>query len=312
MPFEPKRFMREKMREIIRQVADGGALVATSGGVDSMTCALLAHRALKKKVVILFIDDGLMRAEDKDRVKKELSHFGVRLRVLNAQAEFFRALRGKTDPEKKRKAFRETFYQALGRAVRRHNVVSLIQGTIAADIIETKGKIKTQHNILKQIGIDPEKHFGFRVVEPLREIFKHQVRLVAKELGFPPRVYTQMPFPGPGLATRVIGEVTPEKVRLLRRVTTIVEKEIAALKPFQAFAVLLNDKATGMRNKRRVFGHIIAIRSVESRDAMTASPTQIPWPILCRIRDSILKEIPSVVKVVYDITPKPPSTIEYI
>ena len=211
-----------------------------------------------------------------------------------------------------RKAFRQEFYETLGRAVRQNKTESLIQGTIAADIIETKAGIKTQHNILKQIGIDPKKRFGFKVVEPLRDIFKYQVREVAKELGFPSRIYQQMPFPGPGLATRVLGEVTLERVRILRRATTIVEEEIAKLKPFQALAVLLKDKATGMKNKRRVFGNIIVVRSVESKDAMTASVTKVPWQILERIRDRIIKEIPVVIKVLFDITPKPPSTIEYI
>ena len=146
----------------------------------------------------------------------------------------------------------------------------------------------------------------------MREIFKPQVRQVAKQLGFSTRVYKQMPFPGPGLATRVVGEVTPPRVKILRRATSIVEQEIEKLKPFQAFAVLLNDKATGMKKKKRSYGNIIVIRSVESQDAMTASVTKVPWQVLEKIRDRIIKQIPGVVKVLFDITPKPPSTIEYI
>lgn len=312
MKFEPKRFIREKLLEIKKEVGDKGALVATSGGVDSMTCALLAHKALGKKAVILFIDDGLMRDSDKKLVGEELKSFGIHVKILNAKEDFFKALARKCDPEEKRKAFRQVFYRTLGKAVRQNKVESLIQGTIAADIIETKGRIKTQHNILGQIGIDPKKRFGFRVVEPLREIFKSRVREVAKELGLSARVYQQMPFPGPGLATRIIGEVTPQKVKLLRRATQIVEEEIKELKPFQAFAVLLNDKATGIRKGKRSFGNIIVVRSVESKDAIVASVTRVPWRILERIRDRILEEIPQVVKVLFDITPKPPSTIEYI
>lgn len=312
MRFETKRFIREKLEEIRKQVGDSGALVATSGGVDSMTCALLAHKALGEKAIILFIDDGLMRDSDKKRVVEELAPFGINVKVLSAKKFFFEALKGKDDPEVKRKAFRQVFYKTLGKVVKQNKVESLIQGTIAADIIETKGKIKTQHNILKQIGIDPKKRFGFRVVEPLREIFKPQVREVAKELGLSSRVYQQMPFPGPGLATRVVGEVTPQRVKILRRATEIVEEEIKELKPFQAFAVLLNDKATGIRKGKRSFGNIIVIRSVESKNAMTASVTRVPWRILERIRDRIIDEIPQVVKVLFDITPKPPSTIEYI
>ncbi len=312
MKLKVKQFIRQKIKEIRKEVGNRSALVATSGGVDSMTCAALAYKALGRKATILFIDDGLMRANDEVKARRELKSLGIKLHTLNAQKGFFRALKRKDDPETKRKAFRQMFYQTLGRAVRKSKADSLIQGTIAADIIETKAGIKTQHNILAQIGIDPKKRFGFKVVEPLRELFKYQVREVARDLGFSPRVYKQMPFPGPGLATRVIGEVTPERVKILRHATTIVEEEIKKLKPFQAFAVLLKDKATGMRDKKRVFGNIIVIRSVESKDAMTASVTKIPWGVLERIRDRIIKEIPGVVKVLFDITPKPPSTIEYI
>jgi GMP synthase (glutamine-hydrolysing) len=312
MKLKVKQFIRQKVKEIRKEVGDRKALVATSGGVDSMTCAALANKALGRRAAIFFIDDGLMRENDETKARRELKTLDIRLKTLNAQKDFFKALKRKEDPEKKRKAFRQEFYQTLGRAVRQNKAESLIQGTIAADIIETRAGIKTQHNILAQIGINPKKRFGFKVVEPLRELFKYQVRQVAKELGFSPRVYKQMPFPGPGLATRVIGEVTPERVKILRRATTIVEEEIERLKPFQAFAVLLNDKATGIKKKKRSYGNIIVIRSVESQDAMTASVTKVPWGVLEKIRDRIIKEIPEVVKVLFDITPKPPSTIEYI
>ncbi len=188
----------------------------------------------------------------------------------------------------------------------------LVQGTIAADIIETKGGVKTQHNILEQIGIDPEKGYGFRVIEPLKEIFKHQVREVSKELGLPERIHQRMPFPGPGLATRIVGEVTPERVSLVRTATKIVEDEISSQKPFQAFAVLLSDKGTGVEEGKRKFGDIIIVRSVESRDAMTAEPSEVPWKILKNISKRITAEIPEVARVAYEITPKPPATIEYI
>ncbi|MEA3328803.1 MAG: ATP-binding protein [Candidatus Omnitrophota bacterium] len=312
MRFETKRFIKEKLKEIKQEIGENGVLVATSGGVDSMVCALLAHKALGKKAIILFIDDGLMRISDEKRVRSELKPFGINVKILNAEKDFFKALKEKDDPEEKRKAFRQVFYKTLGKTVKQNKVKSLIQGTIAADIIETKGKIKTQHNILKQIGIDPQKQFGFKVVEPLREIFKYQVRKVAKELGFSSLVYSQMPFPGPGLATRIIGEVTLSKIKILRTATEIVEEEIEELRPFQALAVLLNDKATGIRKGKRFFGNIIVIRSVESKDAMTASVTKVPWRILERIRDRIIEDIPQVVKVLFDITPKPPSTIEFI
>jgi GMP synthase (glutamine-hydrolysing) len=204
------------------------------------------------------------------------------------------------------------FYSVFGRAVKQSGARFLVQGTIKADIIETKGGVKTQHNILEQIGIDPHKGYGFKVIEPLKELFKDEVRKVAKAVGLPQEIYERMPFPGPGLATRVVGEVTRRRVAIVREATAIVEDEIARLKPFQAFAVLLNDRGTGVEKGKRTFGDIIIIRSVESKDAMKAEPTNVPWTILTRISRRITKEIPQVTRVVYELTPKPPATIEYI
>jgi GMP synthase (glutamine-hydrolysing) len=231
---------------------------------------------------------------------------------VDAQDEFFAALEGKIDPEEKRKAFRNTFYSVFGREVRKSEARFLIQGTIAADIIETQGGVKTQHNILEQIGIDPEEGYGFKVVEPLKELFKHQVREVAREVGLPETIHQRMPFPGPGLATRVIGEVSPERVSLVRSATQIVEEEISGLSPFQAFAVLLSDRGTGIEEGERRFGNIIIVRSVESKDAMTAAPTQVPWDTLMKISNRMISELPDVTRVAYELTGKPPATIEYI
>jgi GMP synthase (glutamine-hydrolysing) len=253
-----------------------------------------------------------MRENEGEEVRTIFENLEITVDIIDAQQEFFEALKGKIDPEEKRKAFRNTFYTVFGREVLKSEARYLVQGTIAADIIETKGGVKTQHNILEQIGIDPEKGYGFKVIEPLREIFKHEVREVAEELGLPERIHQRMPFPGPGLATRVVGEVTPERVALVRRATTIVEEEIAVQKPFQAFAVLLTDKGTGVEEGKRKFGDIIIVRSVESRDAMTANPTEVPWNILKNISTRITTEIPEVTRVAYEITPKPPATIEYI
>ncbi len=261
---------------------------------------------------MIFIDDGLMREDEPEEVSDVFRNMGIAVEIIDAQDEFFEALKGKFDPEEKRKAFRNAFYNVFGREVLRSEARFLIQGTIAADVIETKGGIKTQHNILEQIGIDPEKGYGFKVIEPLKELFKHQVREVAKELGLPEKIHQRMPFPGPGLAARVIGEVIPERVSLVRKATRIIEEEIAPLRPFQAFAVLLSDKGTGIKEDRRKFGNIIIVRSVESKDAMTAEPTEIPWNILNNISKRITSEIPEVVRVAYEITPKPPATIEYI
>jgi GMP synthase (glutamine-hydrolysing) len=307
-----KQFIEDRISEIKKKVGSGTAISALSGGVDSSTCTVLAARALGKQLKIIFIDDGLMRKNEPQEVKKIFAKLGVKVNIVNYRKKFFAALKGKTDPEAKRRAFRNTFYKVFGKEVLKSEARFLIQGTIAADIIETKGGVKTQHNILEQIGIDPEKGYGFKVIEPVKKLFKHEVRVVAKELGLPEKIYSRMPFPGPGLMTRVVGEVTPGRVALVRKATRIVEEEVASMKPFQAFAVLLNDKGTGVEKGKRKFGEIIVIRSVESKDAMTAKPTNIPFNILMKISKRITAEIPSVTRVVYEITPKPPATIEYI
>lgn len=308
---DTKKFIEEQIKHIKNKVGKGTAICATSGGVDSMVCAALAHRALGNRLIALFIDDGLMREREAEQVTKILKNKGIRTAVIRAASDFFKSLRGKTDPEDMRKAFRDTFYRTLGKAVKKFKASFLIQGTIAADIKETKGKIKSQHNVLSQIGINPKK-YGLSIIEPLVKLYKPDVRKVGRVLGLPKIVCERMPFPGPGLATRVVGEVTPQRVKVVRKATAIVEQELKKFKPFQAFAVLLNDRATGIVKNKRAFGNIIVIRSVESKNAMTAKPSRIPYEILEKIQRRIIREIPSVTKVLYDITPKPPSTIEYI
>lgn len=309
---DARKFIEKQVEEIKKTVGSNKAISALSGGVDSAVATILAHKALGPQLKIVFIDHGLMRENEPQEVKVAFQRLGIELEIIDAHTEFFEALKGKVDPEEKRKAFRYTFYKVFGREVLKSKAHFLIQGTIAADIIETKGGIKTQHNILEQIGIDPEKGFGFKVIEPLKELFKHEVREVGKALGLPEHMYKRMPFPGPALATRIIGEVTPERVELVRKATKIVEEEVAAFQPFQAFAVLMNDMATGMVEGKRKFGHIIIVRSVESQDAMTAQPTPLPWDVLTKIARRITQEIPAVVRVAYEITSKPPATIEYI
>ncbi len=309
---DARKFIEKQVEEIKKTVGSDKAISALSGGVDSAVATILAHKALGPQLKIVFIDHGLMRENEPQEVKAAFQRLGIELEIVDAHTEFFEALKGKVDPEEKRKAFRYTFYKVFGREVLKSKAHFLIQGTIAADIIETRGGIKTQHNILEQIGIDPEKGFGFKVIEPLKELFKHEVREVGKALGLPEHMYKRMPFPGPALATRIIGEVTPERVELVRKATRIVEEEVAAFQPFQAFAVLMNDMATGVVEGKRKFGHIIIVRSVESQDAMTAQPTPLPWDVLTKIARRITQEIPAVVRVAYEITSKPPATIEYI
>jgi GMP synthase (glutamine-hydrolysing) len=311
---DAKKFIEEKIKEIRQTVGPERAINALSGGVDSSAVTLLGHRALGDQLKTVFIDTGVMREKEPETVVETFRKVGVTVHLMNAQEEFFKAFKGLLDPEEKRKAFRNTFYTVLGRAVRESKATFLLQGTIAADISETQRGVKTQHNILEQIGIDPQA-YGFKVVEPLRELYKDGVREVARELGFPQEIFERMPFPGPGLSTRIVSEITPERVATVRKAVKVVEEELEPLKPFQAFAVLLSDRATGVtggREGRRAFGEIVAIRSVESRDAITAEVTEVPWEILKKIQKRIIAEIPSVVKVLYDLTPKPPSTIEYI
>ena len=305
-------FVDEKITEIKSTVGDGLAISALSGGVDSSVCTVLAHRAIGDKLKSIFIDDGLMRENEPQDVQEIFGNLGIQVDIVDARSEFFEALRGKDDPEVKRKAFRNTFYSVFGREVKNSEARFLIQGTIKADILETQGGIKTQHNILEQIGIDPEEGYGFKVIEPVKDLFKPHVREVATEVGLPETISQRMPFPGPGLATRVVGEVTEERVDLLRKATVIVEDEIAILNPFQAFAVLLSDKGTGIVENERAFGDIIIIRSVESTNALTAQPTQVSWDILMKVTKRITTELPKVVRVAYELTPKPPATIEYV
>lgn len=308
-----RKFAQRQIEAMRRTVGKGRVLSALSGGVDSAVATVLGHRAVGKRLQVVFIDDGLMRQDEPREVKRDFARLGIRVRIIDAKKDFFRALRGLLDPEEKRKAFRHTFYRTLGRAVRASKAQFLLQGTIKADVIETRKGVKTQHNILEQIGIDPKKGYGFRTLEPLKTLFKPGVRAVGRALGMPMRMYERMPFPGPGLACRVLGPCTPARVEVVRKACRIVEKEAARFKAFQCFAVLLADQGTGVsKGGRRKMGHALAVRCVDSKDAITAKATKLPWAVLQKIQRRLVKEIPGVTKVLYDLTPKPPSTIEYI
>jgi len=312
MGFDPEAFIAEKVNWLKKTIGEGKAFAATSGGVDSTVSAVLAHKAIGRKVVVGFLDDGLMREGEPEAVVGKLKALRLNAKLYRVQEPFFKAFKGLTDPEEKRKAFRETFYRTFSKVAKEEEAAYLIQGTIAADVVETKGGVKTQHNVLDQIGIHSFKEYGFKVLEPLVDLYKPEVRAVGEKLGLPKEMYNRRPFPGPALSLRVIGEVTSRRVDTVRKATKIVEEETEDLPCFQAFAILLNDMATGVVGGKRKFGEMIVIRAVDSRDAMTATPTRLDWGRMERMRDRILKEIPSAVKVLYDITPKPPSTIEYI
>ena len=309
---EPKKFIEEKVRWLRKTIGDERAIVATSGGIDSVTTILLGHRAIGDRLDAIFLDNGLMRKREFEQVATIHEQLGIPLKIYGVKDEFFAALKGKIDPEEKREVFRETFYQVLAGIARKFGAKYLLQGTTAADVVETKAGVKTQHNVLEQIGISSLERFGFVVLEPLKDLFKSEVREIARALGLPSEVVERMPFPGPGLAIRVIGEVTPEKVALLREATEIVEEETKDVPCFQAFAVLLEDMATGVTEYgKRKYGQIIVVRVVKSSNAMTAEIAELPWGTLRRIERRIRERLPSITHVLYDLTDKPPATIEF-
>jgi len=308
--FSASEFVENALKDIKRILGGARVISACSGGVDSTVATFLVHRTVGENLVAVFIDDGLRREGEPEFVMRTLRSLGIRARLVDAKEEFFEVFKGKIDAEEKRKAFREKFYKTLGKVAKEERIGFITQGTIKADVIETVKGIKSQHNVLEQIGINPEV-YGYKILEPLRELFKPDVRKVARELGLPKEVSERMPFPGPALSLRVLGEVTPERISIVRKATRIVEEETGELGTFQNFAVLHNDKATGIKRGQRVYGNIITVRIVESEDAVTAKAKQVPYGILMRISQRITGEIASVARCLYDITDKPPATIEF-
>ncbi len=308
--FDAKQFIATSLSEIREVVGNHRVISACSGGVDSTTATYLLHQAVPNQLVAVFIDDGLRRFGEPQFVVNTLKDMGVYARFIEAHEPFFAAFKGKTDAEEKRKAFRDTFYSTLGRVAREEGIKFVAQGTIKADIVETVAGIKTQHNVLEQIGINPAL-YGYSILEPLRELYKPDVRVVARALGLPQAISERMPFPGPALSIRVLGEVTPDRVAIVRHATSIVEEETTELEAFQSFAVLHSDKATGMKDGKRVYGNIITVRVVLSENAVTATAKQVPYSILETIAKRVTGEIPSVVRCLYDLTHKPPATIEF-
>jgi len=308
-----KKFVEEQITEISETVGEAKAINALSGGVDSSLVTVLGHRALGDRLKTVFIDSALMREGEPEHVVESFAKMDIPVDLIDAQEDFLSALAGLTDPEEKRQAVTDTFYsKVFGRLVRESGAKFLFHGTILTDIEETVAGIKRQHNILAQLGIDTEDAYGYSVVEPLKTIRKDGVRQVCRFLELPREMAERIPFPGPGLATRVVGEVTRERLATVRAATAIVEEELADSGAFQYLAVLLNDRATGIRDNKRQFGQIIVVRSVESIDARTATATEIPWEKLNRICSRIVGEVEDVSRCLYDLTGKPPATIEYI
>jgi len=307
-----KAFVEEQIAGIRETVGDQTAINALSGGVDSSVVTVLGHRALGDRLKTVFIDNALMREGEPQQVVELFADMCIPVELVDARADFLGALAGLTDPEQKRNAVTSTFYRKVfGELVRKTGARFLLHGTILTDIEESVAGIKRQHNILAQLGIDPEKEYGYRVLEPLATLRKDGVREVARVLGLPCKVAERIPFPGPALATRIVGEVTDERVATVRAATAIVEEEFGSSGAFQYMAVLLEDRATGIRDGRREFGQIIVVRSIHSVDAREATPVEVPWDQLHRICRRIT-DIPGVNRCLYDLTPKPPATIEYV
>jgi GMP synthase (glutamine-hydrolysing) len=394
--FQPEKFAAAQVKHIREVIGKEKALVAVSGGVDSTTCAVLVNKAIEKNLVCIIIDDAFMREGEPEHVAEVLAKdpFNVQMKIISVRERFLDAMKGLRDAEEKRKVFRETFYRVLSETAEKEKCQFLVQGTIRADIIETVGGVKTQHNVLEQIGINTVERYGFTVVEPLVTLYKWQVRMVARYLGLPAEFAERQPFPGPGLSVRVVGEIRPDKLETVKSATVIVERELAKLAPSQYFATIIDneeikdssaisiqqsiaqslnipsnniqvqffaDKATGVRSGKRSYGkivgvkvkamngalhqasvqklislqtritnmdptvarvlyaiedlpekkpYVVGLRAVQTRDFLTAEVSEIPWSTLDGVAEEIIKKCASVSTVYYDVTPKPPATIE--
>jgi GMP synthase (glutamine-hydrolysing) len=272
---------------------------------------MLGHRALGPRLKTVFVENGLMREGEAEKVVGFFADLGVKVDVVDARKAFFEALEGVSDPEEKREAVTQSFYRGVfGRIVKESGAATLLQGTILTDIDETVAGIKRQHNVFAQLGIDPKEAFGYSIVEPLVQLRKDGVRMVGKALGLPPELFDRIPFPGPALAARVIGPVTPVEIDLVRKATVVVEKFLKDTGAFQYLAVLHQDRVTGIRDGGRDYGRQIEVRCWDSVDARTASPTRISFDVLEKMAAEIIASVPGVVSVTYNIASKPPSTIE--
>jgi len=304
------------IEEVKGEVGEGKAIIALSGGIDSSVATALAAKALDERLTAVFVDHGFMRENEPEFVKNAFQKFKLNLIMVDAQKRFFEKLKGVIDPEKKRKIIGEEFIRVFEEVAEETGAEYLIQGTIYPDRIESgfrkfSDKIKTHHNVA---GLPLKIKFQ-KIVEPLRDLYKDEIRKVAKMLGLPKEIVFRQPFPGPGLAVRIIGELTEEKVRIAKKADRIVVEEVekSGLEEnlWQYFAVLTDTKATGVKGDARAYGYVVAVRIAESREAMTASFAKIPYEVLEKISTRITNEIPEVSRVVYDITHKPPATIEW-
>ena len=314
-----KSFIRESIKDIRRQVGKEKMVLGLSGGVDSSVTAALLHKAIGKRLYCIFVDNGLLRKDEKKNVVDTFKkHLHLNLHVAEAEKEFLNGLKGVINPEKKRKIIGRKFIRVFERCARRLGKIRFLgQGTLYPDVIESvsaKGgpsaTIKTHHNV----GALPKK-MDFELVEPLKDLFKDEVRILGKELGLDDKLVYRQPFPGPGLAVRIIGDITKGRLDILREADAIVQEEMEKYDGYngiwQSFAVLLPVKSVGVMGDERTYENTIALRVVTSQDAMTADWAKLPYNILGRISNRIINEVKGVNRVVYDISSKPPSTIEW-
>jgi GMP synthase (glutamine-hydrolysing) len=312
-------FIAHAVEGIRAQVGKGRVLLGLSGGVDSSVAAALLHRAIGSQLTCVFVDNGLLRKGEREAVEKLYGdHFSIDLRVIDASRTFLRRLRGVTDPEQKRKIIGRTFVEVFEKSLRSIGRAEFLgQGTLYPDVIESvsiagnpASLIKTHHNV----GGLPER-MKLRLLEPLRELFKDEVRRVGSALGLPREVVWRQPFPGPGLGVRVMGEITPENLRVLREADAVLQEEMFRsgfyYKVWQSFCVFLPVRTVGVFGDERTYDHVIALRIVESTDAMTADWAKLPHDVLQRVSSRITNEVRGVGRVVYDVSSKPPATIEW-
>jgi GMP synthase (glutamine-hydrolysing) len=310
-------FVEEATTRVRNQVGKGRVVCALSGGVDSTVAALIIHRAVGDRLTCIFVDNGVLRLDEAAQVRKRFEPLKLPLIFVDASRMFLDRLKGVVDPEKKRKIIGATFIDVFeAEASRLGEVDFLAQGTLYPDVIESvsivgqSALIKSHHNV----GGLPDR-MRMKLVEPLRELFKDEVREVGRKLGLEEEFVVRQPFPGPGLAVRILGEVTPERLGLLRRADAVVAEEIKAAgwyaRLWQSFAVLLPVQSVGVMGDERTYEYTVAIRAVESRDGMTADWARLPHDLLARISSRIVNEVRGINRVVYDISSKPPSTIEW-
>ncbi len=308
-------FAEKAIGNIKEKMGDDQSIIGVSGGVDSTTAAVLASKALGENLTAVFVDHGLLRKNEPEQVEKILSNYELDLRTLDERKRFFERLEGVTDPELKRDIIGEEFIRVFESVAKDVGAEYLIQGTIYPDWIESGSEdhsatIKSHHNV----GGLPSKVDFEGIVEPLRDLYKDEVRQVAKSVGLPDDIVWRQPFPGPGLAVRVVGEVTPENIEILKEADAILRDEIdsrSEINPWQYFSVLLSTRSTGVKGDARDYGYVVALRAVESDEAMTANFAKLPYDLLEKISNRTVNEIPEVTRVVYDITHKPPATIEW-